>query len=462
VGRYKAQVAADFINRRFAEAGVRVTPHVGKLQDERRFPREWFRGFRLVLGGLDNLEARRYVNSLLCSLVETEGDAPGGAVRDFDAVIPFIDGGTEGFLGSVRVILPKVTSCFECAMHTFPPPTAVAICTIASVPRKPEHCVLWALMIEWPKVMGEGRAPDFDSPADVRWLTESAEARAKAFGIEGVTYSFTLGVAKSIIPAIASTNAMIAAQTVRTSARARTHRGERATAESKGSEGCLRERTRLHALAGLHTPSLTPLPRRCLPPSPPHRPSARSPDDFPRAQVLEALKLATFCAPSIDGVVGYGGSTEGCSCSMEALERRADCVACMAPSLSLTGLDRARATLGDVLRSERLNLKAPTASVGVREAADGSVVPVAPRAVRAPNKAVGGFIYVPPAGAPPAAAEGADEARNHANNAADHEATRGNLERTLAELGFEDGDDVLVSDKGGALASAVEVTLRFA
>lgn len=178
--------------------------------------------------------------------------------------------------------------------------------------------------------------------------------------------------------------------------------------------------------------------------------------------MLEALKLATFCAPSIDGVVGYGGSTEGCSCSMEALERRADCVACMAPSLSLSGLDRARATLGDVLRSERLNLKAPTASVGVREAADGSVVPVAPRAARAPNKAVGGFIYVPPAGAPPAAAEGADEARKHANNAADHEATRGNLERTLAELGFEDGDDVLVSDKGGALASAVEVTLRFA
>ena len=28
---------------------MRVTPHVGKLQDERRFPREWFRGFRLVL-----------------------------------------------------------------------------------------------------------------------------------------------------------------------------------------------------------------------------------------------------------------------------------------------------------------------------------------------------------------------------------------------------------------------------
>jgi ubiquitin-activating enzyme E1 C len=387
VGRYKAQVAADFINRRFAAAGVTVTPHVGRLQDEARFPRAWFRGFRLVLGGLDNLEARRYVNSLLCSFVETEGDVPGGAVKDFDAVIPFIDGGTEGFLGSVRVVLPKVTSCFECAMHTFPPPNSVAICTIASVPRKPEHCVLWALMIEWPKVMGEARAPDMDSPADVRWLTETAEARARSFGIEGVSYSFTLGVAKNIIPAIASTNAMIAAQTV-----------------------------------------------------------------------LEALKLASFAAPSIDNVVGYGGSTEGCSCSMQALERQRDCIACMAPAVTLRGLDRATATLGDVVKNPRLAFKAPAVSVGHAEVG-GALVPIAPRAARAPNR-LGNFIYVPPP--PPAAASAsAAEAEGLARSAEDHKATEGNLARTLVDLGFDDGDDFVVVDLG-AIAQPIEVTLHFA
>jgi NEDD8-activating enzyme E1 len=133
-----------------------------------------------------------------------------------------------GFKGQARVIIPTRSSCYECSLDILHKQTAFPICTIANTPRLPEHCIEWASVLEWPRVQGGksermtslwSRVPDHtwldkkldtDDPEHIGWLYNVASARAKEFKIEGVTWSLTQGVVKNIIPAIASTNAIIA------------------------------------------------------------------------------------------------------------------------------------------------------------------------------------------------------------------------------------------------------------
>lgn len=93
-------------------------------------------------------------------------------------------------------------------MHA--PRAAVPLCTLATIPRQPEHCIEWAHIIAWEEERKEITL-DTDDPEHIAWLYQKALNRAQEFNIPGVTYSMTQGVVKNIIPAIASTNAIIAA-----------------------------------------------------------------------------------------------------------------------------------------------------------------------------------------------------------------------------------------------------------
>lgn len=125
----------------------------------------------------------------------------------------YIDGGTEGFMGQTRFIIPYQTSCYECTLSQVVNTGNYQLCTISKNPRSPEHCIAYIKMVKWVKCFKE-KPIDADKPADIQWIYEKALARADKFKIKGVTYELTLGVVKNIIPAIASSNALISALTV--------------------------------------------------------------------------------------------------------------------------------------------------------------------------------------------------------------------------------------------------------
>jgi ubiquitin-activating enzyme E1 C len=135
VGSYKAEVAARFVESRVK--GVKINPYCGKIQDK---DEEYYLQFNIIVCGLDSIEARRWINATLVGMVD--GD-------NFDSLKPLIDGGTEGFRGQSRVILPTVTSCIECQLDMHAPRAAVPLCTLATIPRQPQHCIEWAHLIAW-------------------------------------------------------------------------------------------------------------------------------------------------------------------------------------------------------------------------------------------------------------------------------------------------------------------------
>ena len=72
MGKPKAEVAADFIMARVP--GVTVTPHFCKIEDK---DRDFYEQFHIIVLGLDSVEARRWMNSMIHSFVQYDDEARG-------------------------------------------------------------------------------------------------------------------------------------------------------------------------------------------------------------------------------------------------------------------------------------------------------------------------------------------------------------------------------------------------
>lgn len=89
-----------------------------------------------------------YISLFLGNLEYDEDDKP-----LLETIKPIVDGGTEGFKGHARVILPGRTPCFECNIWLFPPQMKFPLCTLAETPRTAAHCIEYAHLIKWGEVL---------------------------------------------------------------------------------------------------------------------------------------------------------------------------------------------------------------------------------------------------------------------------------------------------------------------
>jgi len=91
----KAEIVAAGMRK--LDSKVRVKAITSTIQEQG----ENFIGrFSLVLGCLDNVLARLYINSHCCHFG-----------------VPYIDGAMDGFRGKVQVVIPPDTPCLECGMN---------------------------------------------------------------------------------------------------------------------------------------------------------------------------------------------------------------------------------------------------------------------------------------------------------------------------------------------------------
>jgi molybdopterin/thiamine biosynthesis adenylyltransferase len=93
--RFKAEVISKKLKN--LNENINVNFHNKKIQD---MPDEFIPSFDLVLGCLDNIEARLHLNAFC-----------------YNNEIPYVDSATNGFSGKVQVVLAPETPCLECNVN---------------------------------------------------------------------------------------------------------------------------------------------------------------------------------------------------------------------------------------------------------------------------------------------------------------------------------------------------------
>uniref|UniRef100_A0A4W3KAD5 E1 ubiquitin-activating enzyme n=1 Tax=Callorhinchus milii TaxID=7868 RepID=A0A4W3KAD5_CALMI len=106
---------------------LKIDPHLNKVcpSTENTYSDSFYTSLDVVVTALDNVEARRYVDS-----------------RCVSNQCPLLDSGTMGTKGHTEIIVPNLTESYN--SHRDPPEEEIPFCTLKSFPALIEHTIQWA------------------------------------------------------------------------------------------------------------------------------------------------------------------------------------------------------------------------------------------------------------------------------------------------------------------------------
>ena len=129
IGKYKSEIAVKKIFEYRQDPTLKIQSYIGNIKDEEKFGTKFYSNFDLILNGLDNNDARYYINSVCVKLN-----------------IPFINSGSEGIYGMVNWHIRGITPCFACK-NIIKDEDVIPICSIRLKPEKLDHCVAWGKVL---------------------------------------------------------------------------------------------------------------------------------------------------------------------------------------------------------------------------------------------------------------------------------------------------------------------------
>ena len=94
-GRKKADAAIESLGRMNEEVELEAL-----VSDAREFDDEFFSCFDAVAGCVDNISSRLHINS-----------------NCYHRNIPYVDGGLDGLMGRVQVVIPPSGACYQCSLN---------------------------------------------------------------------------------------------------------------------------------------------------------------------------------------------------------------------------------------------------------------------------------------------------------------------------------------------------------